>query len=297
VSAFAIDPMTAKLTLLNTVSSEGSGPAHMSIHPSGKYAFVANYEGGTSAVLPIRPNGELGPATDVRRHEGKVGPAQALSAPSGSFAISGHERPHAHMIQSDASGRFVFTADLGLDQILVWIFDDARGTLAPNDPASVSVPPGDGPRHFVFHPNGRWFYSVQEEASTLITFDYDAARGTLIAKQTVSTLPKGFAGTSFTSEVMLSPDARFLYTANRLHDTIGWFSIATDGRLTLAGEEWTRGDYPRSFNFDPSGRFLYSCNQRSDAIACFRINEKTGALTFTEQYTPVGTPSHIVFVG
>jgi len=297
VSAYAIDAVTGRLTLLNTVSSEGSGPAHMSVHPSGKYALVANYEGGASAVLPIRPNGELGSATDVKRHEGKPGASQASSGPAGNFAISGHDRPHAHMIQSDASGRFVFAADLGLDQILVWKFDDGTGTLTPNDPPSVAVPSGDGPRHFVFHPNGRWFYSLQEEASTLITFDYDAAKGTLKAKQTVSTLPKGFAGTSFTSEVMLSPDARFLYAANRLHDSIAWFSIAADGRLTFAGEEWTRGDYPRSFNIVPAGQFLYSCNQRSDAIACFRINQKSGALTFTGQYTAVGTPSHIVFTG
>jgi len=297
VSAFSIDATTGRLTLLNTVSSEGSGPAHMSIHPSGKYAFVANYEGGTSAVLPIRPNGELGPATDVKRHDGKVGATQPSSAPPGSFAISGHDRPHAHMIQSDQSGRFVFAADLGLDQILVWRFDESAGRLTANDPPSLSVPTGDGPRHFVFHPNSRWFYSLQEEASTLTAFDYDAAKGTLSAKQSVSTLPKGFAGTSFTSELMLSPDARFLYAANRLHDSITWFSIASDGKVTLAGHEWTRGDYPRSFNIDPTGRFLFSCNQRSDAIACFSVNQKTGALTFAGQYTAVGTPTHIVFVG
>jgi 6-phosphogluconolactonase (cycloisomerase 2 family) len=297
VSAHAIDAATGQLTLLNTVSSEGSGPAHMSLHSSGKYALVANYDGGTSAVLPIHPSGELGSAIDVKRHEGKAGPAQASTGPPGSFAISGHDRAHAHMIQSDASGRFVFAADLGLDQILVWRFDDSTGTLMPHDPPSVGVPPGDGPRHFVFHPNGRWFYSIQEEASTLITFDYDAAHGTLRPKQTLSTLPKEFAGTSFTSEVMLSPDARFLYAANRLHDSIAWFSIAGDGQLTLAGEEWTRGDYPRSFNIEPAGHFLFSCNQRSDAVASFRINEKTGALTFTGRSTPVGTPSHIVFAG
>lgn len=297
VNAHTIDPSTGRLTLLNSVSSEGSGPAHMSIHPSGRYALVANYEGGTSAVLPIRPNGELGAATDVKRHEGKPGAARASSAPPGSFAISGHERPHAHMIQSDLSGRFVFAADLALDQILIWKFDDTAGKLVPNDPPFVTVPSGDGPRHFVFHPNGRWFYSVQEEASTLIAFDYDSAKGTLQPKQTISTLPKGFAGTNFTSGVMLSPDARFLYTSNRLHDSIAWFSVAADGRLTFAGEEWTRGDYPRSFDIDPSGRFLYSCNQRADAIACFHVDRKTGGLTFTGQYTAVGTPSHIVFVG
>ena len=173
VSAYAIDRLSGHLTLLNTVSSEGGGPAHMSIHPSGKYALVANYGGGTVAVLPIQPTGELGSASDVKQHQGVPGPTQPTSAPPGSFAISGHDRPHAHMIQSDASGRFVFAADLGLDQIFIWRFDDRKGTLAPNDPPSVALPPGDGPRHFAFHPNGRWFYSLQEEASTLVTFDYD----------------------------------------------------------------------------------------------------------------------------
>ena len=295
VSAYSIDRATGRLTLLNTVSSEGAGPAHMSIHPAGKHALVANYGGGTVAVLPIQPDGQLGKATDVKPHQGTTGPARASSAPAGSFAISGHDRPHAHMIESDASGRFVFAADLGLDQIFVWRFDDAKGTLTPNDPPSVALPPGDGPRHFAFHPKGRWFYSLQEEASTVVTFDYDAANGRLSAKQTISTLPRGFAGTNFTSEIVVSPDARFVYVANRLHDSIAWLSIGADGTLTWAGEEWTRGDYPRSFTIDPSGRFLFSCNQRSDAIACFRVDARSGRLTFTGQYTPVGSPAHLVF--
>ena len=296
VSAYSVDRATGRLTLLNSVSSEGAGPAHMSIHPAGKHALVANYGGGTVAVLPIQPDGQLGQATDVKRHQGTTGPARASSAPAGSFAMSGHDRPHAHMIESDASGRFVFAADLGLDQIFVWKFDDAKGTLTPNDPPSVVLPSGDGPRHFAFHPKGRWFYSLQEEASTVVTFDYDAANGRLSAKQTTSTLPRGFAGTNFTSEIVVSPDARFVYVANRLHDSIAWLSIGVDGTLTWAGEEWTRGDYPRSFTIDPSGRFLFSCNQRSDAIACFRVDARSGRLTFTGQYTPVGSPAHLVFL-
>ena len=295
MSAYSIDRATGQLLLLNTVSSEGAGPAHMSIHPGGKHALVANYGGGTVAVLPIQPDGRLGAASDVKRHQGAPGPARPSSAPPGSFAISGHDRPHAHMIEADASGRFVFAADLGLDQILVWKFDEANGTLTPNDPPSVALPPGDGPRHFAFHPKGQWFYSLQEEASTVATFDYDAARGRLRAKQTISTLPRGFAGTNFTSEIAVSPDARFVYVANRLHDSIAWLSIGRDGTLTWAGEEWTRGDYPRSFTIDPSGRFLFSCNQRSDAIVCFRIEVKSGRLTFTGQYTPIGSPAHLVF--
>lgn len=296
VSAYSVEPSSGRLTLLNTRSSEGAGPCHVSVHPSGKYLLVANYYGGTVAVLPLGPNGALGPATDVHHDRGVPGPVHAASAPPGSFAISGHDRTHAHMIQADASGRFVFSADLGLDQILVWRFDGEKGRLLPGDSPVVKLPAGDGPRHFAFHPSGRWLYSLQEEASTLAVFDYDAANGRLTAKQTLSTLPLGFAGTNFTSEVLISADGRFLYAANRLHDSIAWFSIAAEGTLTLSGEAWTRGDYPRSFNIDPSGQFLYSCNQRSDAVACFRVNRQTGALTFTGQYTPVGTPAMILFL-
>ena len=295
VSAYSIDRTNGHLTLLNTVSSEGAGPAHLSVHPSGRWVLVANYAGGTVAVLPIQAGGKLGTATDVKKDHGTVGPEHASSAPPGSFAISGHESPHAHMIESDPAGRFVLASDLALDRIFVWRFDADHGTLAANDPAVV-LPPGDGPRHFTFHPNGRWFYALQEEASTLVTFDYDAARGKLTPRQSISTLPKGFTGTNFTSEVMVSADAKFVYAANRLHDTIAWFSIGETGTLTLAGEAWTRGDYPRSFNIDPTGNFLYSCNQRSGAIASFRVDKKTGSLAFTGQYTPAGTPAHIIFL-
>src|SRR2546427_1920116 len=156
ISAYSIDRPTGRLTILNTVSSEGAGPAHLSVHPSGKYVFVANYHGGAVAVLPIRSNCELGPPTDVKHDQGTVGPTHAASAPHGSFAISGHDRPHAHMIQSDPAGRFVLASDLGLDQILVWRFDVERGMLSSN-PASGPLPPADAPRHFAFHPNRRWF--------------------------------------------------------------------------------------------------------------------------------------------
>jgi 6-phosphogluconolactonase (cycloisomerase 2 family) len=296
VSAYGIERSTGNLKLLNTQSSQGAGPCHLSVHPSGKYAFVANYAGGTVAVLPIQPNGELGRATDVKRDAGPTGSIHAASAPPGSFAISGHERPHAHMIQSDPSGGYVISTDLALDEIFVWKLDAASGKLVANDPPAAKLPSGDGPRHFVFHPSARWFYCLQEEASTLVVFDYDSGKGTLTAKQTLSTLPKGFTGTNYTSEVVISSDGRFLYAANRLHDTIAWFSIAPNGTLALVGEEWTRGDYPRSFTIDPAGRYLYSCNQRSDAVACFRINKQTGAPTFTGQYTPIGTPAIVLFL-
>ncbi|TAM82610.1 MAG: lactonase family protein [Acidobacteria bacterium] len=296
VSSYSVDISTGHLTLLNTVSSEGDGPAHISVHPSGRYVFVANYGGGTIAVVPILSNGELGPATDVHQDKGPLGPLQAASAPKGSFAISGHDAPHAHMIESDPSGKRVLSTDLGMDKILVWNFDVEKGKLTPNAPPSASAPPGDGPRHFVFHPNGRWFYCIQEEGSSVVVYDYEDSNGSLTQKQIISTLPKGFVGTNFTSEIRISSDGKFVYGANRLHDSIAWFSVDGDGKLSFAGEEWTRGDYPRSFTIDPAGDFLYCCNQRADAITTFRVNKQTGALTFTGQYTPVGTPANVVFL-
>jgi 6-phosphogluconolactonase (cycloisomerase 2 family) len=296
VSSYSIDRASGHLTLLNTVSSEGANPTHLSIHPSGKFVLVASYFGGTVAVLPIHENGELGAATDVVHDQGAVGPERAASAPPGSFAISGHDHPHAHMVLPDAAGRFVFAADLGLDCIFVWKFDAQKGKLIPNDPPYVALPAGDGPRHFAFHPSGRWFYSLQEEGSTVVAFDYDPVHGRLTAKQTLSSLPKGFAGSNFPAEVMISSDGKFLYASNRLHDSVAWFSISATGTLDYRGEEWTRGDHPRAFNFDPTGNFFYVCNQFADAITTFRINRATGALSFTGQYTPVGSPASIIFL-
>jgi 6-phosphogluconolactonase len=296
VSAFAISRTDGKLELLNTVRSGGAGPTYISVHPSGRFLLVANYFGGSVAVLPILSDGRLGDATDVKNDAGKVGPPRATNGPPGSFAFSGHDRTHAHMIQADAAGRFVIHADLGLDQIFVWRFDQQRGTLSPNDPPAVSLPPGDGPRHFHFHPGGRWLYSIQEEASTIVLFDYDPQTGRLTSRQTVSTLPPGFAGSNFCSEILVSADGRFVYAGNRLHDSIGIFSVGPRGDLAFIEETWTHGDYPRSFNFDPTGQFLYCCNQRGDNVAVFRVDKKTGGLSFTGHYAPVGNPSIIVFL-
>jgi 6-phosphogluconolactonase (cycloisomerase 2 family) len=296
VGAFAIDREDGRLSPMNTVRSGGAGPTYVSLHPSGRFILAANYFGGSVAVLPILADGRLGDATDVKQDAGTIGPTRATGAPPGSFAVSGHDRTHAHMIQADAAGRFVLHADLGLDRIFVWKFDARTGILTPNQPHAVGLPPGDGPRHFQFHPNGRWFYSIQEEASTIVLFDYDTATGRLAPRQTVSTLPSGFAGSNFCSEILVSADGRFVYAGNRLHDSIGILSIGPNGDLTFVGEEWTRGDYPRSFSFDPTGQFLYCCNQRGDNIAVFGVDRKTGNLRFTGHYTPVGNPSSIVFL-
>jgi 6-phosphogluconolactonase (cycloisomerase 2 family) len=296
VSAFAIHREDGKLDLLNTVRSGGAGPTYVSVHPSGRYVLVANYFGGSVAVLPVLPDGRLGAASDVKKVAGRIGPTRATNAPPGSLAISGHDRTHAHMIEADRSGHFVLHADLGLDQIFLWKFDDQKGVLTANDPPAVALPPGDGPRHFHFHPTGRWLYSIQEEGSTIVLFDYDAAKGRLVARQTISTLPPGFAGSNFCSEILVSGDGRFVYAGNRLHDSIAIFSMGANGTLTYVGEEWTRGNYPRSFNVDATRQFLYCCNQRSDNVTVFRIDQKTGGLGFTGHYTPVGNPSIVVFL-
>ena len=295
-TAFAIDPKDGSLKPLNTVRSGGAGPTYVSLHPSGKLLLVANYFGGSVAVLPVLEDGKLGEATDVKEDAGKVGPPRAKNAPKGSFAFSGHDRTHAHQILPDPSGKFVLHVDLGLDRIFVWRFDAEKGTLTAGDPASVSLPPGDGPRHVNFHPNGKWMYSVQEEGSTVVRFDYDAAKGRLTARQTVSTLPKGYAGSNFCSGILVSSDGKFVYVGNRLHDSIGIFAVGATGDLTWIGDEWTRGNYPRSFTFDPTGAFLYCCNQRADHVTVFKVDRKTGALAFTGQYVPVGNPSCVTFL-
>ncbi|RYD38043.1 MAG: lactonase family protein [Verrucomicrobiaceae bacterium] len=297
VSAFAINRRDGQLKLLNTVSSGGKGPTYVSLHASGQWLFVANYFGGSVAVIPILEDGSLGEVTDLKKPGGTLGPKTATNAPSGSFALSGHDQTHAHMIHVDPAGRFVLSVELGLDQILSWKFDDSAGVLAPNDLHHITpLPPGDGPRHFAFHPKSSWLYSLQEEASTVTLFDYGATSGKLSARQTISSLPPGFAGSSFGSEILISSDGKFLYAGNRLHDSIAVFAIGADGTLTWLAEEWTQGNYPRSFSFDPSGKFLYCCNQRGDNVTTFRVDPVTGLLKFTGYYTPVGNPSIIVFL-
>lgn len=297
VTAYAVDRATGELRFLNTVSSEGGGPAYLSVDAEGRYVFVANYAGGSIAVLPILSNGGLGRACDIHRDIDFVGSTQPTNAPPGSFAWSGHDAPHAHMIQADPKNQFVLYTDLGQDRIYIRRFNSKTGKLTPATGAPfVALPSGDGPRHFAFHPNGYWFYSIQEEASTLAFFLYDPIAGSLMPQQTISTLPPGFTGSSFASGVRVSADGRVLYAANRLHDTIAAFSIKSNGHLQPIGEVSTMGDYPSQFNIDPSGSFLYACNRRSDAITTFHIDGDTGLPNFTGQYTSTGSPSCIVFL-
>ncbi len=296
VTAFAVDRASGALRVLNVVSSGGAGPAHLSLDPSGRYVLVANYAGGSVGVLPIRADGTLGPASDVQRIAGPLGPRRAVDAPPGSFADSGHDAPHAHMITTDPSGRFVLVNDLGTDRIYVYTLDRAAGRLRAHDPAFVQAAPGAGPRHIAFHPGGRFVYSLNEEASTIDLMAWDAARGAAAILQTLPTLPPEFEGTNFPSEVAVAPDGRFVYAANRLHDTIAVFALAADGRMTPSRHVWTRGSYPRHFAWDPSRRFAYVLHTRSDNVTVFRADDAAGDLAFTGRYVGVGNPSMIAFL-
>ena len=275
VSAFAVDPATGALTFLNRRPSEGAAPCHITIDKGGRHALVANYWGGTVAVLPIGADGRLGPATAVVRHSGRgVKPQQA--------------HPHPHSVNLDAANRFALVADLGIDKIVPYRFDAAAGLLERHDAGAGALPAGAGPRHLAFSPSGRQAYVIDELDSTITRMDYDAEAGALTAVQTISTLPAGHTGNNSTAEVVVHPDGKLLYGSNRGHDTIAIFTIdGKTGALTSAGHQPTGGRNPRNFAIDPTGAYLLAANQDSDSIAVFRIDRARGRLT------PVGTPARV----
>lgn len=279
VSAFSLDPKTGALTLLNQQSSRGPGPCYIAVDRQGKNALVANYGGGSVAVLPIQKDGRLGEATAFIQHEGSGADKQR------------QEGPHAHSINLDPANRYAFAADLGLDKILIYRFDPAKGTLDAHSKAFGAVAPGSGPRHFAFHPNARYAYVINEMVSTVTAFAYDAGTGTLKSLQTVSTLPAGFTGNNSTAEVQVSPDGKFLYGSNRGHHSIAIFAIdPKTGMLTPAGHASTQGKTPRNFGIDPTGTYLLAANQDSDSVVVFRIDRQTGALTPTGHTVSVPRP-------
>lgn len=284
-----------QLTLLNQVASGGNGPVYLSLTPAGHHLLVANYVSGSVAVLPVHEDGRLGEASDIQRHQGPAGAARPAAAAPGSFAISDHNGPHAHMIAADPSGQYVFATDLGLDRIYQYRFDAGTGKLAANNPpwiAASSV--GAGPRHFVFTPQGDGLWLINEEASTLTYYSLDSATGTLRAGASYSSLPASFKGTSFAAGLVLSHDGRHLYVANRLHNSISHFTVTEAGKLTLRQNIWSHGDYPRSLTLDARGNYLYALNQRSDVITRFSIAPQDGQLTLIDDATPVGSPSQMV---
>jgi len=263
VSAFSIDPKTGDLALLNQQASEGTGPCHLVVDRTGRNVLVANYGGGTVAVLPIEADGRLKPASSVRVHEG-TGPNKGRQ-----------EKPHAHGIYLDAAERFALSPDLGADRVFVYRFDAAKGTLEPHGAGPLE--PGSGPRQAAFPPMGKYLYVINELLSTLTAFSYDAEKGALAPLQTVTTLPAGFSGTSWTAEVEVSPDGRFVYGSNRGDDSLAVFRVdAATGRLTAAGHAPVGGKYPRHFTIDPTGRFILAAHQNSGTIAVLRLDPATG---------------------
>ncbi|WP_142472076.1 lactonase family protein [Klebsiella oxytoca] len=284
-----------ELRELNQVASGGAGPVYLSLTPDGRHLLVGNYVSGSIAVLPVKEDGNLGEAVDVHQDQGPAGAERPAAAVEGSFAISDHNGPHAHMIAADPSGKFVYSADLGLDRIYQYRLDNATGKLTPNDPPFIAASsPGAGPRHFVFTPQGDGLWLINEEASTLTFYHLDKQSGLLREGKTVSALPEAYKGTSFAAGLVLSRDGKQLYVANRLHNSIGHFTVLADGSLRHQDDIWTRGDYPRTLTLDSQGQWLYVMNQRSDNITRFRVAPKDGRLTFSPDYTPVGSPSQMV---
>jgi 6-phosphogluconolactonase len=285
VSAFAIDNATGKLTLLNEVASGGADPCYITVDNTGKFVLVANYTGGSVSVFPILKDGSLGEASAFVQHTGHgTNPKR-------------QEAPHAHSIDVSPDDRFAIVDDLGLDETLVYKFDSSKGSLALNDPPFAKADAGAGPRHFAFHPNGKFAYVIHEMGSTVSVFDYDAAGGILHPVQTISTIPKDFTSLNEDAEIEVHPSGKFLYASNRGHDSIAVFAIDPNkGTLTLVEYAPTKGESPRHFQIDPTGRLLFAENEKSDNIVVFRINAQTGRLTPTGKVLDVSQPVCVKFV-
>jgi len=285
LTAFAIDQRTGELKKLNQQPSHGTSPCYITVDPSGKFVLVANYSSGSLAVLPIKSDGSLGESSDVRQHEG-TGPNQRRQ-----------EGPHAHCIVLDRSGKFAYAADLGLDKVMIYRFDEKAGKLTPNTQPFAKTKPGAGPRHFVIHPSGKFAYVINEIDSSLTGFTYDGSKGTLTELQTLSTLPQGFQGENSCADIHLHPSGRYLYGSNRGHDSIVAFTIdVRSGKLSYLAHEPTQGKTPRNFTLDPSGSFLLAANQNSNTVVTFQIDRKTGKLKPAGQVTEIPKPVCLKFI-
>ncbi len=284
VSAFSIQPETGKLSLLNQVSSHGADPAHIILDRTGKYLFVSNYTSGSVVVLPVLKDGRLGEASSFVQHKGSsVNPER-------------QKGPHAHAIALSPDNRFAIVADLGLDQLIAYPFDAAKGTLGAN-PQITKASPGAGPRHLTFSSDGRFLYVINEMQSTVVTYAYDAGTGVLRELQSISTLPKGFSGTSTGAEIEIDPSGKFLFASNRGDDSIAVFSIdSRTGTLTHVDTDPTGGKTPRHFTVDPTGTWLLAANQDSDNITVFRFDQKAGRLIATGDVIQVSAPVCLTFV-
>lgn len=283
VLSFAIDSESAQLTKLNEVSSGGGWPCHLSIDSGGRMLIVANYKGGSIASFPIDSDGTLGEAASFVQH-------------AGSSVHSRQEQAHAHSADFSVDDRFAFFSDLGIDQVKVYRADTATAMLTPHDPPHVDVAPGSGPRHFALHPSARFAYGINELASTVTAYAFDAEAGVLDPVQTASTLPAEFQGENYTAEIRVHPSGRFVYATNRGHDSIAVFAVdEPTGRLESRGQVSSGGNWPRSFVIEPNGAYLLAANQNSDNIVILRIDQETGALAATGAELEIDAPVCIVF--
>ena len=285
VRAFSIDRATGKLTFLNEVPSRGADPCYITVDKTGKYVLVANYTGGSVAIFPILVDGKLGEAAAFAQYTGKgTNPAR-------------QEGPHPHSIDLSPDNRFAMVDDLGLDKLLVYKFDAAKGSLTPNDPPFTKFDAGAGPRHFALRPDAKFAYVIAEMQSAVTVFSNDEKTGTLHPLQTISALPKGFTGENDAAEIQMHPSGKFLYASNRGHDSIAVFAIdAAKGTLTSVEFTSTQGKTPRSFEIDPTGALLFAENQKSNNIVIFHIDTKTGRLTPTGKVLEVASPVCVKFV-
>lgn len=286
VSAFAIEAKTGKLTLVNRQSSGGGGPCHLAVDAKGKCILTANYGSGSIAALPIRADGSLGVPTTTIQHTGSsVNPQRQAG-------------PHAHFICPSPDDRFALACDLGLDRVIAYQLDPNVARLTPAKPGFATVAPGAGPRHLAFSPDGNFVYVINEKISSVTVFRYEAKTAAMIEVQTLSTLPKDSATTSYCAEIAMHPTGKFLYGSNRGHDSIAVFAVdQKSGKLTSLEYPSTQGKTPRHFAIDPTGRWLLAENQGSDSVGVFSIDTATGQLKPTGQTVAVGSPVCAVFVG
>jgi 6-phosphogluconolactonase len=284
VSAFAVDSKTGKLTLLNKISTRGGGPCHLALDHTGRWIVAANYNTGSTAVLPVASDGKLDEAAAFVQHEGSGTDPRRQRG------------PHAHCALFAPDNRFLMVADLGLDKVLVYAFDPAKGSIVAAN--SGAVAPGAGVRHLAFHPNGKVLYTINELGSTLTAFNYNAKTGALAEFQTVSSLPPGVTGQNSTAEVQVNRAGTVLYGSNRGHDSIAVFSIDPK-KFTLSPIEDmpTQGRTPRFFTLDPTGQYLFAANQDGNNVVVFKVDAKTGKLTPTGQtITDAASPVCVLFV-
>jgi 6-phosphogluconolactonase len=285
VSAFSVAAKTGALKFLNQVPTRGAGPCHVSLDKNGAYVLVANYDGGSIASFPVREDGSLGTASGFVQHSGS-GPNKERQ-----------EGPHAHWIGTSPDNRFALAVDLALDQVIVYGFDSGNGLFTPMLSGFAKVKPGAGARHLAFHPNGKFAYLLSEMDSSVTVFSYQAKNGAFSSLETISALPKDYAGPKEAAEIAVHPSGKFLYTSNRGHDSIALFEInPAKGTLKSLGQVLTGGKTPRHFAIDPTGMYLLAENQESNNIVVFHIDPATGNLTPTGQTIEVPSPVCITFV-